>query len=116
LLTIFHQCLVCCLLTKESIFEISLASSDPIFAITAAFKADTHPKKINLGVGAYRDNNGKPWVLPVVKKAQVSVANDDELDHEYLPIDGLKSFTTASAKLILGDDSPAISSSRVHIL
>lgn len=25
--------------------------------------------KVNLGIGAYRDDNGKPWVLPAVKKA-----------------------------------------------
>ena len=29
---------------------------------------DTFPDKVNLGVGAYRDDNNKPWVLPVVKK------------------------------------------------
>lgn len=39
-----------------------------IFELTAAYKADKFPKKVNLGVGAYRDNDGKPWVLPVVKK------------------------------------------------
>lgn len=42
--------------------------SHSIFELTAAYKADTFDKKVNLGVGAYRDNNGKPWVLPVVKK------------------------------------------------
>lgn len=39
-----------------------------IFKLTAAYKADTFEKKVNLGVGAYRDNSDKPWVLPVVKK------------------------------------------------
>lgn len=34
--------------------------------ITEAFKRDTDPKKINLGVGAYRDADGKPYVLPSV--------------------------------------------------
>jgi aspartate aminotransferase len=41
---------------------------DSIFKLTAAYNANPHPEKINLGVGAYRDNDGKPWVLPVVKK------------------------------------------------
>lgn len=45
-----------------------LSHERSIFALTARYVADTNPKKINLGVGAYRDNNGKPWVLPVVKK------------------------------------------------
>lgn len=39
-----------------------------IFKLTAAYQADTFDKKVNLGVGAYRDDNGKPWVLPVIKK------------------------------------------------
>lgn len=39
-----------------------------IFKLTAAYKEDNFPQKINLGVGAYRDDNSKPWVLPVVKK------------------------------------------------
>lgn len=41
-----------------------------IFQLTAAYKADTFEKKVNLGVGAYRDNDGKPWVLPSVKKVR----------------------------------------------
>lgn len=43
-----------------------------IFKLTAAFKADSFDKKVNLGVGAYRDNNGKPWVLPSVKMVRIS--------------------------------------------
>jgi aspartate aminotransferase, mitochondrial len=38
--------------------------------ITEAFKADKDPRKINLGVGAYRDGNGKPYVLTSVKKVR----------------------------------------------
>jgi aspartate/tyrosine/aromatic aminotransferase len=45
-----------------------LTHGDSIFKLTAAYQADTFPQKINLGVGAYRDDDSKPWVLPVVKK------------------------------------------------
>lgn len=41
---------------------------DAILGVTEAYKRDTNPKKINLGVGAYRDDNGKPFVLPSVLK------------------------------------------------
>jgi len=41
---------------------------DAILGVTEAYKRDTNPKKINLGVGAYRDDNGKPYVLPSVKQ------------------------------------------------
>lgn len=43
---------------------------DAILGVTEAFKRDTNPKKMNLGVGAYRDDNGKPFVLPSVTKAR----------------------------------------------
>lgn len=39
---------------------------DAILGVTEAFKKDSNPKKINLGVGAYRDDNGKPYILPTV--------------------------------------------------
>jgi len=35
-------------------------------------RADTSDKKMDLGIGAYRDDNAKPWVLPVVKKVDKS--------------------------------------------
>lgn len=44
------------------------APEDPLFGLARAFKADDDKNKIDLGIGAYRDNNAKPWVLPVVKK------------------------------------------------
>jgi aspartate aminotransferase len=44
------------------------APEDPLFGLMAAYRKDTNEKKVDLGIGAYRDNNAKPWVLPVVKK------------------------------------------------
>lgn len=50
---------------------LPLAAKDPLFGLMAAYKADTHPMKVDLGVGAYRDDNAQPWLLPVVKKVGV---------------------------------------------
>ena len=49
---------------------------DPILGITEAFKADKDPRKINLGVGAYRDGHGKPYVLSCVKKVRFRHCRD----------------------------------------
>lgn len=57
-------------MSTTSFAAVPLAPQDPLFGLMAAFKADTHPKKVDLGVGAYRDDNAKPWVLPVVKKVR----------------------------------------------
>ena len=43
---------------------------DPILGISEAFKASDAPDKINLGVGAYRDEDLKPVVLEVVKEVR----------------------------------------------
>ncbi|KAK2094841.1 Aspartate aminotransferase, mitochondrial [Saguinus oedipus] len=74
---------------------------DPILGVTEAFKRDTNSKKMNLGVGAYRDDNGKPYVLPSVRKVEAQIAAKS-LDKEYLPIGGLAEFCKASAQLALG--------------
>jgi hypothetical protein len=57
-----------------------------IFKLTAAYKADTFKDKVNLGVGAYRDDHNKPWVLPVVKKVS------------FLMVSGLSDLTGESAR------------------
>jgi aspartate aminotransferase, cytoplasmic len=44
------------------------AAEDPLFGLMAAYRKETSDKKVDLGIGAYRDDNAKPWVLPVVKK------------------------------------------------
>lgn len=59
--------------------------------MTARYKADTHPKKLNLGVGAYRDEQLRPYVFNVVRKAEQAVVNQGN-DKEYLPIAGLAEF------------------------
>lgn len=53
--------------------QVELGPPDAILGITEAFKKDTNPKKINLGVGAYRDDSGKPYVLPSVRKASINL-------------------------------------------
>lgn len=48
------------------------ASEDPLFGLVTAYRADTFEKKVDLGIGVYRDDNAKPWVLPVVKRVMFS--------------------------------------------
>ncbi|KAF8516114.1 pyridoxal phosphate-dependent transferase [Hysterangium stoloniferum] len=87
---------------------------DPILGVTEAFKADTSPKKINLGVGAYRDENGKPYVLPSVKKAE-AILTASNADKEYLPITGSGDFTKNAAKLAYGEESIPLAENRIAI-
>ena len=49
---------------------VELAPRDPILGVTEAFVADPNPRKVNLGVGVYVDDNGKVPVLECVRKAR----------------------------------------------
>lgn len=93
--------------------NIELLPADALFAIKQAFSVDTRENKVDLGIGAYRDNNGKPWILPSVKLAENLIQNSAGYNHEYLPITGLPDFTSAAANIILGKDSKAIAEKRL---
>ncbi len=61
---------------------VKAAPPDKILGLNEAFNADTFPQKVNLGVGAYRDDQGKPYVLNSVKKAEQNIMSRN-VDHEY---------------------------------
>ena len=42
---------------------------DPILGLNAAFKADNNPKKVDLGIGVYKDEDGATPVMKAVKEA-----------------------------------------------
>lgn len=83
---------------------VQMGPPDAILGVTEAYKRDTNPKKINLGVGAYRDDNGKPYVLPTVLKAEATILKK-KLDKEYSAIGGNAEFCKLSCELALGDST-----------
>lgn len=87
--------------------HVELGPPDAILGVTEAFKKDHNEKKINLGVGAYRDDNNKPFILPSVKKAEAMIEKQG-MDKEYAPIVGVADFNKAAAKLAFGPDSQVI--------
>ena len=68
--------------------HLELAPADPILGLTDAFKADTNPKKVNLGVGVYQNEHGVTPVLKCVKEAE-KILVETEQSKSYLPITGL---------------------------
>ncbi|XP_038070765.1 aspartate aminotransferase, cytoplasmic-like isoform X2 [Patiria miniata] len=91
---------------------VSQAAPVPVFALRVAFKEDKNATKYNVGPGAYRTDDGVPWVLPVVKDIEKQMAADESLNHEYLPVLGIPEFTSAATKMLLGENSPAILENR----
>lgn len=91
---------------------VEMAPKDPILGVTEAFNADTHPNKVNLGVGVYCDDNGKVPVLESVRRAEQKLA-ESPLPRNYLPIDGLQAYDRAVQGLLFGADSEALRKGRI---
>lgn len=94
--------------------ELDTLPPDALFGVNSACQADESEDKINLTVGAYRDDDGRPFVLKSVKQAKEIIVKDPEANHEYLPLTGLRSFNELTAKVLLGEDVSASVLSRVH--
>ena len=47
--------------------QVPMGPPDPIIGLNEAYAKDDFPQKVNIGVGAYRDDNGKAYVLPCGK-------------------------------------------------
>lgn len=62
---------------------------------------------MNLGVGAYRDDNNKPYVLPSVRQAE-DLIHKEKLSKEYLGITGDADFIKLAAQLAYGPDSSVL--------
>eukprot|EP00746_Dinoflagellata_sp_MGD_P138479 gnl/MRDRNA2_/MRDRNA2_72130_c0_seq2.p1 gnl/MRDRNA2_/MRDRNA2_72130_c0~~gnl/MRDRNA2_/MRDRNA2_72130_c0_seq2.p1 ORF type:complete len:431 (+),score=76.86 gnl/MRDRNA2_/MRDRNA2_72130_c0_seq2:78-1370(+) len=80
------------------------APADAILKLAGMFKEDTFPKKVNLGIGAYRTEEGKPWILPSVAAAEKAVIQDPSAEKEYAPIDGKPEFKRAIQDLIFSKE------------
>jgi aspartate/tyrosine/aromatic aminotransferase len=85
--------------------SIKKPPEDPIFGLNVAFKADMRPHKINLVVGEYRSAEGEPLVLSVVKKAEAYLL-EENLNKEYLPIEGDRKYIQHTLQLIFGLTNP----------
>src|SRR2546423_1231689 len=49
---------------------VPMAPSDPILGVTEAFVAEPNPRKVNLGVGVYYDDQGRIPLLECVRHAE----------------------------------------------
>jgi len=50
--------------------RLELITADTILSLMAAFRADTDPHKVDLGVGVYRDDHGETPVPAAVRAAE----------------------------------------------
>jgi len=92
--------------------SVELAPRDPILGLNEQFAADPNPKKVNLGVGVYFDENGRLPLLQCVQAAE-KVLMATPKPRGYLPIDGIAAYDDGVKKLVFGADSEPYQSDRI---
>ena len=76
---------------------------DPILALTPAFRADPNPRKIDLGAGVYKDEQGNTPVMRAVKQAESELLAGQR-SKAYVGPAGDRGFNEAMASLAFGDE------------
>ena len=96
---------------KKNLFNKRLISTwanipagkiDSIMKLTEEFKRDTNLNKVNLAIGAYKDETNSPYILNSVRKAKKNIANSN---HEYSSIIGNEEFINNSKKFLFNKDN-----------
>lgn len=93
--------------------QYELGPPDPIVGLNEDFALNTSPDKVNVGVGAYRGDNGLPFVLPCVREAEKINMGKQDLNHEYLGIVGDTEFVKLALEFVYGKDSEVLKEGRV---
>ena len=86
---------------------------DPILGLMAAFRADPDPRKVDLGVGVYRDDHGETPVLEAVRRAE-SALLARQSTKSYVGPAGNPAFNEAIERLVLGEEHEARLTARVR--
>jgi aspartate aminotransferase len=89
--------------------------SDSILALMAKYRADPSTRKVDLGVGVYRDLSGNTPILACVRRAEKEVLAA-QTTKSYVGAAGREDFNAALEELVLGPAHPARRDKRARTL
>jgi len=93
--------------------QLAAIVPDPILGLMAAFRADPDPRKVDLGVGVYRDEHGNTPVPEAVRRAETALLAR-QTTKTYVGPAGNAGFNQAMELLVLGPAHPALAAGRVR--
>jgi aspartate aminotransferase len=93
--------------------RLELIKPDAILGLMAEYRADPDPRKVDLGVGVYRDAHGETPVPAAVRAAE-SALIARQSTKTYVGPAGNPGFNQAIERLVLGPDHPALGAGRVR--
>lgn len=85
---------------------------DPILLVSKMFRACENPNKVDLGVGVYKDAEGRTAILNSVKKAEKYLVENQETK-TYLSPAGNPDFNKLVQNMMIGEDHVAVKENRV---
>ena len=98
-----------------SMFEhIPRVPGDAILGLIEAFKNDPRSRKIDLGVGVYRDDKGDTPILPTVKDAERYLV-EHETTKSYIGSHGAADYGNLVLSLVFGADSEVLAKQRASL-
>ncbi|MCK0163929.1 amino acid aminotransferase [Marinobacter sp. S6332] len=89
--------------------------ADPILQLMQAFREDTRPNKVDLGIGVYKDDAGNTPIMASVHEAERRLL-EGETTKSYVGPAGAAGFNESMARLILGESSDLIRDGRVSVI
>ena len=95
--------------------SLDLLAPDPILGLSALFRDDDRAAKVDLGVGVFKDENGRTPVLTAVKAAEQAWVNEEQ-SKAYIDPAGVAEFNDGLRTLLLGAESGAVADGRVRMV
>lgn len=92
--------------------KLEMAPPDPILGISEAFKKDPNPKKINLSIGVYCDENGRTPVFQSVKKAEQRILAQEQTKNYVNPNNGTAEYVASVQSMLFGSHHDVVKSGR----
>lgn len=93
--------------------RLQQVTADAILGLMAAYRADPDPRKVDLGVGVYRDARGDTPVLAAVRSAESSLIAA-QTTKTYVSSVGNVGFNEQVTRLTFGADHPTVKANRVR--
>jgi aromatic-amino-acid transaminase len=88
--------------TRIGLADLPPVQSDSLLALIAMCNADPRPEKIDVGVGVFRDGQGRTPILKVMKQAE-RILTETQESKSYLGSAGDKRFAELLRPILLGD-------------
>jgi len=92
--------------------QLQLITADPILSLMAACRADPDARKVDLGVGVYRDDHGETPVPAAVRAAEAALIAQQRTK-TYVGPAGNPGFNAEMEKLVFGAAHPVLASGRL---